>query len=230
MDAEWLKRYAPYLYFDKKEPFYPLRVGWTVLDSPGRSPSFPRDLYFDGRKIKFVIEYAIYWHFDIGHLYELEHVWVYLDHAGRVADCEASFHGRYLKGLLKDRSNLADDTHVELYSQPGKHAFSPLPQLFELLPGFAAATLDDAGRDGLCVTGVARGRYETDPETDRLVRRYLQQYRFQPSLEFQKYVIAEQLLVPWPELDQAIPGWIAAQLAEIRRSIGEPPGKAGCGA
>ena len=70
------------------------------------SPSFRREILLNTEDIKYVIEYAIYWDFDIQHLFELEHVWVYVDHTDRIADCEASFHGKYIKGLLKDRSNL----------------------------------------------------------------------------------------------------------------------------
>lgn len=217
MGPEFIKKYAPYIYFDQKEPFFPVKVGWTILETPGPSPSFPRELIFDRQKIKCVIEYAIYWHFDIGHLYELEHAWVYVDHQGQVADCEASFHGKYLKGLLKDKSNLEGGTHVRLYSQPGKHAFAPLYQLFELLPDFETATFEDAGRDGLCITRVAKGRYDTNEETDRMIRRYLQQYKFRPSLEFERYVIPDDLFVPWPVLDDEIPNFIAAKLEEIRR-------------
>jgi hypothetical protein len=36
------------------------------------------------------IEYAIWWDWDIGHLYELEHVWVYLDADRQVIRGEAS--------------------------------------------------------------------------------------------------------------------------------------------
>ena len=129
MDAkELVKKYLPYIYFDENEPFFPVRVGYSLFRTPGQnSKSFRRKIEFDANITEYVIEYAIYWDFDIQHLYELEHVWVYVGKEGQIIDAEASFHGRYLKALLRDRSNIEDDTHIRLYSQPGKHAFLPKP-------------------------------------------------------------------------------------------------------
>src|SRR5690606_39325258 len=73
---------APAIMFDNHEPFYPVKVGYQIFEAPSPSPSFRRavDLYVDeDRTASKVIEYAIYWDWDIGHLYELEHAWVYLD-------------------------------------------------------------------------------------------------------------------------------------------------------
>lgn len=100
MDRQLIQAYAPYLYFDKHEPFFPVRVGVTIFEREGASPSFRRSFSFRDPRVKKIIEYAIYWDYDIQHLYELEHVWVYIGHEGEVIDCEASFHGKYLKGLL----------------------------------------------------------------------------------------------------------------------------------
>ena len=91
-------RYAPTLRFDRNEPFFPLAAGYTILRQSGPSPSFRQghqiDLAPEGQPAtRFAIEYAIWWDWDIGHLYELEHVWVYVDERGDVARCEASWHG-----------------------------------------------------------------------------------------------------------------------------------------
>jgi len=216
MDKELVMKYAPYIYFDKNEPFFPVRVGCTIFETPGYSASFRRNIDFDPQQVRFVIEYAVYWHFDIGHLYDLEHVWVFVAPDGSIADCEASFHGDYLKGLLKDRSNIEDSTHVRLYSQPGKHAFSPMAEVFELLPGFRADTGENAGEGGLLVTGVARGRYETNEEIDDMVRKYLKNYSFVPTLEYCKYVIPDEIVTSWDILDKEIPEMIRQKLEEIR--------------
>ncbi|WP_435170293.1 hypothetical protein [Paenibacillus glycanilyticus] len=221
MDIRQLAAYAPRLYFDKQEPFYPVRVGVSVLHRGEKSPSFPRRFEQLADGIDYVIEFAIYWDYDIQHLYELEHVWVYVDRNGGVADAEASFHGKYLKALLPDRSNLAGKT-VSVYSQPGKHAFSPLPVLFELLPSARTATEEGAGRDGLTLPEwyTAKGNY--DDKTSELVRVYQQSYhRFTPSFEFVPYELAEQenLFVPWKSLYQEIPDRIEAELATIRHTL-----------
>ncbi|MFC5449534.1 hypothetical protein [Paenibacillus aestuarii] len=219
MDIELLKKYAPSIYFDRNEPFFPVKVGATVLTGPGASPSFPRLFDFKHPKLQYVIEYAIYWDYDIQHLYELEHVWVFVGHDGEVLDCEASSHGRYMKGLLKDRSNIEDGTHVKLYSQPGKHAFSPLLELFELIPNLYTCTNEDAGNMGLIVTDAFKGVYESNEEIDRVVETYLQTFRFVPSMEFVPYAIPEALYVPWSELFVEIPKRIEERIVEICAGI-----------
>ena len=73
-DLEISRKYLPYIYFDKKEPFYPRNVGYSIFLETTESKSFNRTIEVDA-DTHFVIEYAIYWNFDIGHLYEMEHVW-----------------------------------------------------------------------------------------------------------------------------------------------------------
>ncbi|MCM3626839.1 hypothetical protein M3194_05625 [Paenibacillus glycanilyticus] len=221
MDMKLLAAYAPRLYFDKKEPFYPARVGVSVIRQDGHSPSFRRSFEHLEAGIDYVIEFAIYWDYDIQHLYELEHVWIYVDKAGEVADAEASFHGKYLKALLPYGSNLAGKT-VNLYSQPGKHAFSPVPILFELLPNARIVTDQEAGRDGLTLPEWYRAKATYDDQTNELVRAYQQRYhRFTPAFEFVPYELAKQesLFVPWEVLYEEIPKRIEAELAIIRHTL-----------
>ena len=126
--------YAPIIRFDAHEPFLPLAVGYTIFQEDGASPSFQR-----GRTIcltpegelpaALAIEYAIWWDWDIGHLYELEHAWVYVDGHGRVVRAEASWHGGQHDMRLDGRLALEGD-HVVLFSEPGKHAFAPTPDWF----------------------------------------------------------------------------------------------------
>lgn len=216
-----VKKYCPNIYFDKNEPFFPERIGYTIFESSRRSPSFPREIEFYDEKIKYVIEYAIYWDFDIEHLYELEHIWVYVDTEGNVCDSEGSFHGRYFKALLDNGSNIEGGTHVRLYSQPGKHAFSPLTELFKLIPDLRTATYEKAGGCGLITTSVCNGRYETSDKINEAVRKYLQGFRFHPSMEFVPYTAPEDIFVPWQQLYDEIPTLISEKLDFIYSVIGE---------
>lgn len=210
-----VREYAPILYFDTLEPFFPVRVGVTVLDKPGASPSFRRSFDFQAKDLKYVIEYAIYWDYDIQHLYELEHVWIYVDQEGHVVDCDASFHGRYFKGLLRDGSNL-EGTHVKLYSQPGKHAFLPDPEMFYLIPDLMECTKAEAHKRGLIVTGAFDGIYESNEEKDRLVNAELTRNAFTPSMEFQEYRLDPSLLVTWEQLKVEVPQRIEACIEQLR--------------
>ena len=97
-------RNAPILYFDAREPFLPLAAGYTLFTGDGPSPSFDRIVELrpeDRPAAALAIEYAIWWDWDIHHLYELEHAWVYLDSKGFPVRLEASWHGKYYDLPLK---------------------------------------------------------------------------------------------------------------------------------
>ena len=133
-DRALAARYAPILRFDAHEPFFPLAVGYTIFRHNRPSPSFrqghPIDLAPDGEPpAHLAIEYAIWWDWDIGHLYELEHVWVYVDASGRVVRGEASWHGG-LHDMRHEGKLALNGAHLIVYSEPGKHAFAPTPDWF----------------------------------------------------------------------------------------------------
>ena len=116
MDAlayEW----APRIRFDAKEPFLPLAVGHTVIQEPQKSPSSKFQLDPGNGTL---IEYAIWWDWDIEHLYELEHVWVYLDADGQLAKVEASAHGKLRLLADDDITQPLEDGRVTVFSEPGK--------------------------------------------------------------------------------------------------------------
>lgn len=219
-EVEIVKKYSPYIYFDENEPFFPVKIGYSIFDKPGKSKSFKRKIEWGDETSDFAIEYAIYWDYDIQHLYELEHVWVYIDKNGDLADAEASFHGNYFKALLKDRSNIEDETHIRVYSQPGKHAFLPKPEYFELIPDLYTATYEKAGNSGLIVTSIFKGIYETNDDINKMVEHYLKSFKFKPAMKFKKYVIPDDIYITWDELFVEIPRRIADRLEEIRKKDG----------
>jgi len=219
-DRELVARYAPQIMFDEREPFLPRRCGASVLRGPGPSPSFRRAL--EPPPGGLVVEYAVYWDWDIQHLYDLEHLWVYADGEGRVVDAEGSFHGRYLKALLPDRGNLEGE-RLRVWSQPGKHAFSPLPILFRLLPGFAECTTSRAGEGGALVGGPLEGRVEKPAWLDAAAAAYLRGRAFEPKLEYLPYELPLDILVPWEELDRELPAFFAEKAAELGPDPGAGP-------
>ncbi len=110
-DLALAARYAPILHFDREEPFLPSFAGYTIFRQDADSASFPRrvtlrprfpriderdareiaGLFPDGRlpevpdiTAAVVIEYAIWWDWDIQHLYELEHAWSYVGADGEL--------------------------------------------------------------------------------------------------------------------------------------------------
>jgi glycerophosphoryl diester phosphodiesterase len=221
-------RYAPVLRFDAHEPFFPLAVGYTIFRHNGPSPSFrqgyPIDLAPDGKPpAHLAIEYAIWWDWDIGHLYELEHVWVYVDQAGRVVRGEASWHGG-LHDMRHEGELALDEEHLTVYSEPGKHAFAPTPAWFRERAGRfkRSETRDLAGISGVLVTRFARGQVSPTPLDQRLVHTYLSRHAFEPSGQFDNFFpLASEMLVPWPALEVWIPRRLNHWLDKLRRQI--PP-------
>lgn len=214
LDIKRVKAYAPYLLMDKKEPFELRCVGCSIISASGPSPSFRRDLIIDGDTAA-IIEYAYYWDYDIQHLYDLEHVWVYVGKGGEVLDCEASFHGKYFKGMLRDRRNLVAGTHVQLYCQPGKHALAPIRDLYELWPAYKSCTTSGAGKKGYDGNWVIANRYTVSKATDEKIIRYLKTCAFEPSEIYQRMVVPEGLYRTWEELWQAIPIYMAKAVNQL---------------
>lgn len=217
-DRTLCERYAPYLMFDLREPFLPNLVGFMLLEAGDESPSFPRTFAEVDPRTEFILEYAIWWDYEIGHLYQLEQIWIYVGPNGEVLDCEATFHGRILKGLLKNRSNLSDGTHVRLFAQPGKHALSPMPEVFELLPDLYSAVGPRAGSEGLYAGGEIACLLPPGGETEAIhdrVRRYLRSFAFRPALEYTECRLLPEQFLSWRQLKDAIPIRLADRLLEL---------------
>jgi glycerophosphoryl diester phosphodiesterase len=219
-------RYAPILRFDKHEPFLPLAAGYTIFRTDADSPSFPRriELCPPGQPpAALAIEYAIWWDWDIGHLYELEHAWVYVDHNERVVRAEASWHGVYHDMAVDDMLPLTEQ-RLRIYSEPGKHAFAPIT---DWLVDRSETTRRDctrrAGMGGVHVMPLFEGIITSKtPLADQLVRTYLERQTFEPSYHFDEvFYLPAELLVPWPALYTWIPERVAWWVDELERTI--PP-------
>lgn len=213
-------KYAPIIKFDEKEPFFPVRIGYTVFQNSGKSPSFPREIKLSQDEI--AIEYAIYWDWDIQHLYELEHVWVYIKN-GKITRVEASWHGSYkdMKGAK------ISGTHPILYSQPGKHAFAPSPSWFQPLFFkyliFIAPCKDNAGSGGILIKNMFYGLISKTSEDDKLVENYLRKFAFTPTFNFTKEFIADkEMYIPWKDLFEEIPKRVKSWIEKLRRGANCP--------
>lgn len=210
--------YAPYLLFDENEPFKVRAIGYTVFKSSGKSESFRRVIRMDKKEIQFVIEYAIYFDYDIQHLYELEHVWIYVDAHGKVCGCEGSYHGKYINEMLPESDIVKDKTHVCLYSQPGKHALLPEKRLIYLFPDWKDACTILAGEDGFAYPQELYGKpiWITDEE-QKMVKKYIyDHYRFVPSMNFIENRFSLEMFQPWSELKEQIPKYLEEELKHIK--------------
>jgi hypothetical protein len=203
--------------FDRREPFELVHLGYTVLRENGRSPSFNRDIVLPPGAVC-CVEYAVYFDYDIQHLYDLEHIWVYSDASGKLIDAEASFHGRYLKALEFSQPLEKNGEQLTCYCQPGKHAFMPRGDFFRMIPDWFTACNASAGSMGLLVTRLYEGRLHTDAQTNARVAEYIKRhFSFEPTLEFEYRETEDSKVIPWPELFELVPRRINACLSEQGR-------------
>ena len=208
-------RYCPHILKDTADPF-PIRfIGCTAFPVPRRSASFPK-WHIDPQRERaaVILEYAIYYDYDIQHMYDLEHIWVAVDEQGKVVNCWCSFHGMRLRAAGVSSFTM-DGEHPVLYSQPGKHAMLPHPELFFLHPDFERACKETAG-GGVLVPGFLSDRIKTDPQTDEKVAGYIRNnHSFVPTMTFVPERICEDQLLSWEELLDKIPELIECQLRLI---------------
>lgn len=214
---ELILRYQPYIYRDRLEPF-PIRfVGCTVFTEKKRSASFPKWVVDPAREnADRIIEYAIYYNYDIQHMYDLEHIWVGINAEGKVIDCWCSFHGMRLRAAGVSMFRMEGD-HPILYSQPGKHAMLPHPELFELHPQFHTACTSEAG-GGILLPALLNGAVETNDRLDARVTAYIRtHYSFQPSMEYVLEKLTPEQFLSWPELLSVIPKLLTEQINIINK-------------
>ena len=222
-DCQLALRYAPVIRFDAREPFLPSVVGYSVFRKDAPSASFPREIHL-ADNIAFAIEYAIWWDWDIQHLYELEHVWVYVDGAGDIVDAEASWHGRYHQMRDEEGRLPTREGRLALYSEAGKHAFAPSPGwLLQRKAKTRASCGARAGAMGVHVTPLFDGLIlDETPLNNRLVHTWLERWRFEPSFACnQSFDLRSAIFVSCAQLLEWIPPRVSAWIQELHATI--PP-------
>jgi hypothetical protein len=222
-DFELAVEYKPYLWFDKKEPFEITAVGYTVFRENKQSESFPkRKMLANWNQTAFIIEYAIWFDYDIQHMYDLEHIWVYVNKDGVIVETEGSFHGKYLRVVTPDTNQtvIEDETHINAYCQPGKHAILPEPALFRLVPDWSGSCSEYAGIEGVLIPDMYANQIHTNPEFQEVVKQYIQErFGFVPSMEYEKKIWKDSILMSWKELSDSIPNRVNAQIAIIEEAM-----------
>lgn len=217
-DLVLARRHAPVIRFAENEPFLPSRAGISILHEPGPSPSAPHQIFFE-EGVARVIEYAIWWDWDIQHLYELEHVWVKLDAAGNLAGVDASRHGKLHAMRRPDGSLPVEEGRVTLFCEPGKHAFhAAQAPLLELKQNLIRQNGPLAGAGTILVNHMFRDQFpDFTREDHRAVKRHLQDRAYLPSLRFtQLFDVAGIEFLSWPGQHAYISRRVPEVLASVR--------------
>ena len=198
-------KYRPLIFKNEKEPFPVRLIGCTVFRERERSESFPKWVVDPAAEnVEFVIEYAVYYDYDIQHLYDLEHIWVGVGWDGAVKDCWCSFHGMRLRAAGVP-SFKVQNGHPVLCAQPGKHAMLPSPELFGLHPEFERACSELSG-GGLLIPSMLEGKLHTDADLDGRITQYIHRnFSFVPSHTYVEEQIGDDQFVSWDELLEKIP-------------------------
>ena len=201
---------APVLLLDRSEPFRPLAIGVTEFTRPGPSPSSRFHIMPKGAHC---FEYATYWDWDIGHLLDLEHVWVHLDAAGTVIAVDATFHGSMIEVDLQLQGN-----RPVIWCEAGKHAhFRNRGHRDGMASATHFMTAPDAGRGGVHTSNrFADGFGEITAYHHRLAGIYLKRLAFSPALgRGVPFDMAEGPLCVWPALGDLIPRRVPDVLARL---------------
>lgn len=210
--------HAPILRFDRPEPFFPLAVGYTVFRSSGKSPS---SKFMIDPADGIAIEYAIWWDWDIQHLYELEHIWVYLNKDEQLAKVEASAHGSLFPMLKQDGTLPLENERITIYSESGKHGFAP--DRDGLLARAERTNLscgERAGNGGIHTSNPFGATAFGNPteEEHQLANRYMQQLAFTPTYDFsQSFDLRTVPFITWEQLAEWIPRRIVWWRSELLR-------------
>lgn len=206
--------HAPILSTDLAEPAPPTLMGFTVIRDAGASPSskFMIDPPTDGC----VIEYAIWHDWDIQHLYDLEHVWVHLDH-DKVVLVEGSRHGTRVKQEVADGLPTMRGLRPVLYCEPGKHAIWASPEAMKSVAKTFVlyACGEAAGAEGVHLGNrfAKAGAYDATARDHRLARLAMRRAAFVPQFVFVPH--DDVPLINWSQLEVWIPSRVAALIAAL---------------
>lgn len=216
-DQALAARHCPVLMCDARDPFAPQAIGWSVHHRPGPSPSCRHPLDLQPGEV--LIEYAIWYDWDIQHLYDLEHVWVRL-HGTKVIEVSASCHGARKAMDLTGGLPALQDGRPVLYVEAGKHAHWADPVALRLQGGSALcrACGPEAGQGGVHTGNPFHqtGAYAVTPLAHRLAKRKLAAQAFVPAFCFAP---REAELMPWAALADSIPARVQRAMATLETEV-----------
>lgn len=225
-DAALAFAHRPLFRLDDAEPFLPLAAGFAVYRQAAQSVS---SKFIIQPVADCVIEYAIWYDWDIQHLYDLEHVWVHLDAAGRVVQVEGSRHGSRLVMQRPDGSTAAEQGRPLLYLEPGKHAHWADGEEMHAKSGEAIASMCGplAGQHGVHLSNrfSDAGLIHATADQNEKAQLQLKHWQFTPSWNFTPTSddIGDFRLVPWPDLEAWVPARVRKLLSEFSDAIEVSP-------
>ena len=214
------RRHRPILMMDENEPYQPVAMGYTIFEKKAQSPSSKFQVVPKGGA---VIEYAIWYDWDIQHMYDLEHVWVYLGETGTIVELQASRHGKRIAMTPGCDALMLKGDRPQLYCEAGKHAHWASQE--EMAKGagiyLLAMCTDMAGLHGVHRGNVfcRDGHITPSPLAHRLARLKAKADAFVPAFIFSPADDQAVKLVPWQDLERWIPRRVEQLMADLPGQI-----------
>ena len=169
-----------------------------------------------------ILEYAVYYDADIQHVYDLEHVWVYLDAENNPIGVKATRHGMFVTQYASPSKIKYRGTHPILYVSPGKHAYYTSPsQLNRNILTFVN------GNAGVGIGGVLstipmfpaefwQEIQKVYPGKKKIVEVFRERYAHRPSFHYRKFrILNRNTMIPWDELNALIPARLLDFLKDL---------------
>lgn len=200
--SETARAVAPILLLDRAEPFRPVQVGVSAFTDEAKSPSSKFTVTPRG---EVCFEFAIFWDYDIGHVYDLEHIWVHVTD-GKPISVEATFHGSRHDVELNPRGG-----RPVVWCEAGKHAhFRDAWHRDDMAEATRYMCGTSAGIEGVHLGNpFAKGFGEVTAQDHRLARLFLKRLQFSPALgRGLAFDLTDVPFVPW----DAMPDWIGARM------------------
>jgi hypothetical protein len=163
---------------------------------------------WQARKAKMVIEYAVLYDSDINHIYDLEHIWVYLDEKFRIMGVKGTRHAMHVTQYATPEQIKFVQGHPVLYAAPGKHSYYQHPSLME--KGlYTRECRRGAGRVmdvQYFSTEMWRKLLPYYPGKAAIKKAFQSKFVFTPSYSFSNAIhLTRSMMVPWDELEKEVP-------------------------
>ncbi|WP_152912438.1 HAD family hydrolase [Candidatus Rhodobacter oscarellae] len=202
---------------DRAEPFRPQRIGLSAFAAETPSPSSKFTVTPRGEAC---YEFAIFWDYDIGHLYDLEHIWVH-ESKGEVVAVEASFHGQRHDVEMCLRAG-----RPLVWVEAGKHAhLQSRAQRDAMAEATRLMCGSQAGIGGIHTANpFSAGFGDLSDHDHRLARLFLSRLQFTTTggraLE---HDLNDTPMVPWPEMPDFIAARLRHVIAKLHRDVAHMP-------
>lgn len=212
---EYVKNFYKKLYFDR--PFRFSKIFYNRFMNVSMQINNGWKLSYATR----VLEYAVFYESDIGHIYDLEHVWVYLDGKNQIIGIKATRHGMISVQYPTPASIRYYKGHPIMFVSPGKHSYYTNPS--QMQKKYLSHACNRPCTSILDIHFFFRPEWDMIkkhyPGKNTIKIAYQNHYCFEPSFRFTKYMIPHSgygsIFTPWSDLEKEIPTLLINFLKKI---------------